>query len=302
MVISHLHIAYVLSEYFADGIDSFHDFNRSNYEMLSRLHSIGSPRQQSRGSLRYQQTNRAGSSFRTEQDHSRSMAHFPDPLFGSAMNTANAMPSEYVGERLSPNQSVGGNYRSHSPRSLPVSVSSSEPLPGVPSEVRAFHQSLPDIDFFGMDEKDAASVHAFHKSLPDLSRSKNLLMDDEDKKPAARYAEPVPLDRINIPGRIEPQHKRASLPPRGPPKKGHSPGEDQIPSASVRLSKDLIECLDKMTYHSIADDNPFEPIPLTPQQERAIRTKQGLSDEMTAELLNNPMDESERCDDEFAEG
>lgn len=230
------------------------------------------------------------------------MAHFPDPLFGSAMNTANAMPSEFVGERLSPSQSAVGHYRSRSPQSLPVSVSSSEALPRVPAEVRALHHSLPEIDYFDRDETDFSGDHILHRSLPQLSLSKQLPMDEEDKKPSAGDIEPVPFDRINIPGRIQPQQKQINLPPMGPAKKSSSPEDDRIPSASARLSKDLIECLDKMTYHSIADDNPFEPIPLSPQQERVIRMKQRLSAEMTAELMNNPMDESERGDDEFAEG
>lgn len=296
-----------------DGIDALDDFNRSNYEMLSRLHGIQSPRQQQQQqrseSMRYQ-SGRAGlpgSDFRMSQDKPRSMSHFPDPLFGSSMNAANAMPSEYVGERLSPSQSASGNYRSRTPQSLSNSVSSSEPLPGVPSEVNPLHHSLPEIDFFDLSEKDAAGS-GMHRSLPDLSLSRHM-PPEEDRKPAARNIEPVPFDRINIPERVESQHKRSSLPPsrppkvppKGLPKRGYSTGDDQIPSASTRLSKDLIECLDKMTYHSIADDNPFEPIPLTPQQEKANRTKKALSEEVTAELLNNPMDDSERCD-EFAEG
>ena len=227
------------------------------------------------------------------------------------MNTANAMPSEYARERLSPRDS-GVAFRSNTPQSLPGS--SGEPLPHVPSEVKAFHHSLPDIDFFGgVEDRDLdESSRALRKYLPDLSLSKHMPLDSEDdRKPAAIDIEPVPFERISIPGRVERhQQKRASLPPSGPIKKGQRTlAEDQIPSSSssgrssgdARLSKDLLECLDKMTYHSIADDNPFEPIPLTPQQEKANAAKQELSEAVTAELLNNPMDDSERCD-EFAEG
>lgn len=289
-----------------DGIDSLDSFNRSNYEMLARLHDVQSTRQPG---VRMPASGRAGfSAAAASADKARSMSHFPDPLFGASMNTANAMPSEYARERLSPRES-GGAYRSHTPQSLPVS--SGEPLPAVPSEVNAFHHSLPDMGFFDLEDRDYSERARLHNSMPDLSLSKHMPMEEEDKKPAASDIEPVPFDRINIPGRAEPRQKSASLPPIGPGplKKGRSLTEDQIPSSSSsgrstgggRLSKDLLECLDKMTYHSIADDNPFEPIPLTPQQEKANAAKQALSDSITAELLNNPMDDSERGD-EFAEG
>ena len=269
--------------------------------MLSRFHDIDSSPNQPSHDMRYQPI-RPETSFRTHPSQPRSKMNFPDPLFGSAMNTANAVPSEYVGERLSPRQSAISSYRSRSPQSLPVPVSSGEPLPRVPSEVRKMHHSLPEIDYFDRGEIDFSDTQALNRSLPDLSLSKHLPINEEDKKPSASDIEPVPFDRINIPGRIQPQQKRISLPPIGPAKKASGAEDDRIPTASARLSKDLIECLDKMTYHSIADDNPFEPIPLTPQQERGIRMKQRMSAEMTAELMNNPMDESERCDDEFAEG
>jgi len=271
--------------------------------MLARLHDVESSRQ---SGMRMPSSGRAGFHTAASADKARSLSHFPDPLFGASMNTANAMPSEYARERLSPHESRGA-YRSNTPQSLPIS--SGEPLPAVPSEVKAFHHSLPDIDFFDLEDRDYSERARFHKSMPDLSLSKHMPMEEEDKKPAASDIEPVPFDRINIPGRAEPRQKSASLPPIGPLKKGRSLTEDQIPSSSSsgrssgggRLSKDLLECLDKMTYHSIADDNPFEPIPLTPQQEKANAAKQALSDSVRAELLNNPMDDSERCD-EFAEG
>jgi hypothetical protein len=64
-----------------------------------------------------------------------------------------------------------------------------------------------------------------------------------------------------------------------------------------------MECLDKMTNHSIADDKLFEPIPLSPQTDRAYMTaKKAEAAAAATELFrHNPTeDDSER--DEFAEG
>jgi hypothetical protein len=64
-----------------------------------------------------------------------------------------------------------------------------------------------------------------------------------------------------------------------------------------------MECLDKMTYHSVVDGNPFEPIPLPPQQESAhIRMRRSIELSSAENLFQNLIiDESEQ-DDEFAEG
>lgn len=207
------------------------------------------------------------------------------------------MPSEFEREVIE-------GYRARSP-----SIAQSAPdfaherLPCTPPDVTAFHQSLPEMGYFGI-EKDPFNEERFlNNSLPDLHFSESNIYK-ADKKKAARDIEPVPLQDIRIPA-------RGSLKGEGeviPMKKVASTFDDmQVSSSSSgrsssgKISKDLMECLEKMTYHSIADDNPFEPIPLTPQQEKEHASKRVSAVDVAAGLFLNPMvDDSER--DEFAEG
>jgi hypothetical protein len=241
------------------------------------------------------------SDFRSLQERSASNTHFPDPLFGSSINAANAMPSEFERERLSPPYE-GYRSRTHSAAWSAPDITRGR-LPAAPSDVKAFHHSLPEISYFEQDKDLFDEELLMHQSLPDLTLSKHA--PDDDKKKAARDIEPIPLQHIRIPG-------RGSLKSMGEtdrPLKKKAPSLDDMQasssssgrSSSGQISKDLLECLDKMTYHSIADDNPFEPIPLAPQQEKAHAAKKVSAGDTTAELLRNPiMDDSER--DEFAEG
>lgn len=286
--------------YLADGLEALETFNRNNYESLSRhIHGMQSPRQQmNTGFASHMERSGGVIGFHRVPDNPRSISNFPDPLFGSSMNAANAMPSEMGRERLPPPANIYAR-QSRTTQSLPVTAS--EPLPVIPKEIKAFHHSLPEIDFFALEDKDHTESTSFHMSLPEISLSTHMPLEYDEKMPATSDVEPVPYNFINVSERIQPTQRIASQLSSGPFKKCDPIPSNSTRSSTDRLSKDLLECLDKMTYHSIADDNPFEPIPLTPQQEKANRTKQGLTDAVRAELLNNPMDDSERCD-EFAEG
>lgn len=233
---------------------------------------------------------------------------YPDPLFGSSMNVSNAMPSDYGGDRGVPPPGDYDDYRAgvdrHSSFASAPEIAL-EPLAG--DEIRAspMHRSVPDIDMSwrGRDPFDIS----IHRPAPSLSLSRHEMplskepLPEEDKKPAASRGDgfdPIPLQHISIPGR---KASDAAAPVKQEPvtKKEEAA---QIPAGSVRsarISRDLMECLDKMTYHSIADDNPFEPIPLTPEQEKELLAKKR---KVPGEIFSAPqMDESERGD-EFAEG
>lgn len=232
--------------------------------------------------------------------------HFPDPLFGSSINDPNAMPSDFAREKLSPHQHVESFRPSRHYSFASAPDSQGEPLPGSSSDQRAFHQSLPDIQYRSSEGKDPFDdeLAHMHQSMPDITASaKGAFPDDEDKKIPARDIEPIPLHHIKIPSRLKSKSKL----PEVPIKKEAS--MEDIPSSSSsgrsgsgRISKDLMECLDKMTYHSIADDKLFEPIPLSPQADKAYASSsQKPAKAAAAELFEQPMDESSERD-EFAEG
>lgn len=283
-----------------DGLQALDSFNRSNYEMLTNLQRTPGSRYPG-SSRRYAS---AASNFRSIQERqAQEQSHFTDPLFGTEINSANAMPSEYDRERLSP-YTERYRARTHSAASSAPDFSR-DPLPCAPSDVKAFHQSLPEMSFFGHEKDPFDDEINMHQSLPDLTLSKHISFESQKKK-SARDLEPIPLQHIRIPGRGSLKSTGEDIPLKKPPP---APSSDDMQvsssssgrSSSGQISKDLMECLDKMTYHSIADDNPFEPIPLAPQQEKAHAAKKGSAVDKAAEHFQNPMvDDSER--DEFAEG
>jgi hypothetical protein len=237
--------------------------------------------------------------------------HMHDPLFGTEINAANAMPSDYGREKITPSaQSYRERERAHAvARQIePEFARSSHHFPSVPPEVKAFHQSYPEISYYNLlnEEFSTHQPTSMHQSLPNLPLSKH---SSEDRKRPAKEIEPIPFEQIHIPGRSYKSTSSESFAKKFPSATYSSTVEEMPPSSQSagipgqRISRDLMECLDKMTYHSIADDNPFEPIPLAPQQETALMLRRS-SDISGASTLfspqHNPLDESER--DEFAEG
>ena len=278
----------------AEGMNSLDSLNRSNYEILARINQLSSTRFQGL-SRRY-----------TPRSSLASESHFPDPLFGSTMNSANEMPSEFEREKLAPQHHMYQERSSHSLASSPPDFA--RPIHTTSSDLRAFHRSLPELSFIGQEKDpfDQDYSYSIHQSLPELPMPKRA-RDLRDERRIPRDIDPIPFHHILIPER----GSLKSTSEEAPMKKSHQgPAVDESQMSSsyigrsghVQISKDLLECLDKMTYHSIADDNPFEPIPLAPQQEKAHAAKKRIADaDTTSNLFSNPIvDDSER--DEFAEG
>ena len=161
------------------------------------------------------------SDFRSKQERPTKESHFPDPLFGGAINSANAMPSEFDREKLSP--SLEG-YRSRSAsiaRSAPDS--SRERLSSASPDVKDFHHSMPEIGYYGLERDPYIEEYSLHQSLPDLVYSK-LAPGEVFKKKAARDTEPVP-DHLRHVGwcdqRGGPRVQRDGLPSRRAPDAAH---------------------------------------------------------------------------------
>lgn len=179
--------------------------------------------------------------------------------------------------------------------------SSVEPiLPYAQMGGTSFHHSLPNIHYQQHDEEsDPFDDESFHQSTPNITVSQHEA-SFPDKMPSVKAMEPIPFHRINL---------KAHLKDVDVAKK--PPADESLPAAStssIRLGRDFIECMDKMTCHSISDDNPFEPIPLTPRQEQELAARRyqmkqtgDLSSDSAPSGDAEPMDESERID-EFAEG
>jgi hypothetical protein len=313
---------------YTEGIDNIDDYNRSNYEMLTRLNRMSN----SKGSASTSASRQFGP--RTSP-YGRAFQHnFPDPLFGASANAAAISPRPLNRNegRLTP----GGQYESDQRATMrqfsfaTAPESSVEPLlPYARLEPTSFHHSLPNIHYQQPDDQsdpfDDDNV-SLHQSLPSIALSQHGAMpepyNNNNKMPKVKSMEPIPFHRINLKGR-----PKEADDPSNTTKKAAALPEETISAASTnstRLSRDLIECLDKMTYHTIHDaNNPFEPIPLTPRQEREIaarrqRQRQQLQQQQQQQLLTlkpmeelssesfpsgeaEPMDESEQID-EFAEG
>jgi hypothetical protein len=255
--------------------------------------------------------------------YGRAVQHnFPDPLFGASANAAITPrpPLSRHEDRLTP----GGQYEPDQRATMrqfsfaTAPESSVEPLPYARLDPTSFHHSLPNIHYQQPDDQsdpfDDDNV-SLHQSMPNITLPQHGVQESYNKTiPKVKSMEPIPFHRINLKGRP----KEADDP--STTKKAALAPEESISAASTnstRLSRDLIECLDKMTYHTIHDHaNPFEPIPLTPRQEQEIaarRRQQQQQQQLTLRPMEElssggflsgdaePMDESERID-EFAEG
>lgn len=228
----------------------------------------------------------ADTTYRYTQQHAR---FFPDPLFGSSMNTSNLMPGERIRRQLHSNINAQAG-------------SQGEPAFDEQAE-KIFNSSLPEFSYNDKDIFQDETGPLYH-SAPQLSyipikkSDSRDSSDDDAKKPAAKLdAEPIPWQQIRFQSSV-----------KGEPERSAPMKMEEIPSSSTasrytgggRISKDLMECLDKMTYHSIADNNVFDPIPLSPQSNKAYAKTRGKVAKVAAAELFDPLDESER--DEFAEG
>jgi hypothetical protein len=316
------------------GMQALDSFNRNNFEMLTRLNRLSGSRYPEASSRRYSGNL---SDYRSRSTRPLVDYHFPDPLFGSSINSVNATPSEFEREKLSaegyrerspsiasstgPDYSSvhsdvgrekltpGGYQRAHAQSIGALPEFSHNPLAQSQSDIKAYHQSLAEFGYYGNEKDPFDDEMPMHQSMPDLSHS---LHGAFDKKKTIRDAEPIPLHHIRIPDRASLKNTGDDAAVKKTPR-SQSIDELQISLSQAaryntgQISKDLMDCLDKMTYHSIADDNPFEPIPLAPQQEKAHALKKapGQSEATSDPARSDPyssnamIDESER--DEFAE-
>jgi hypothetical protein len=311
---------------FAEGIDNIDDFNRSNYEMLTRLNRMS----HAKGST----SSPSGPYGPRRSSYGRSYQQdFPDPLFGASANAAaiaHRPPTSHE-DRLTP----GSPYQPD-PRMTMRQFSfatapepSVDPLPYARLDPTSFHQSLPNIHYQQPDDQSDPfddDDQSLHQSMPNIALQQHSIPEhySSGKVSSVKSMEPIPFHRINLKGRPKEADDPSST-TKKPPAAAMAMPEESISGTSTshtRLSRDLIECLDKMTCHTIHDGNPFEPIPLTPRQEREIaaRRHEQQQQQHQQQLLTTslkpleelstdsfpsgdaePMDESERID-EFAEG
>lgn len=252
------------------------------------------------------------------------MARLPDPLFGTARNTVNATPSEFDRERVTVPQHEFDRDRSMT--GSEPEYNRSEHIAYAPLDAKSFHLSYPEMVYPNIFEDFSLHQQAsIHQTFPDSSFVAKRGQSEGDRKRPAKDMEPVQYEPGNFPAR---RSRKAAVPetfmkkvatnpyPNAAAPSAHS--DVQYPSShhpqsatrmvgGQRISRDLMDCLDKMTYHSIADDNPFEPIPLAPHQEAALNVNRrssdvsAVADSYHQQSRQHPnIDESER--DEFAEG
>lgn len=251
------------------------------------------------------------------------MARLPDPLFGAARNTINATPSDFDRERVAVAQHEFDRDRSMT--TSDPEYNRSEHIAYAPLDAKSFHASYPEMVYPNIFED--FSLHqqsSIHQTFPDSTFVKRS-QGEGDRKRAAKDMEPAQYEQGNFPARRSrksavPETFMKKVATNPYPSAGatgtahsdiHYPSSHHLQSATrmvggQRISRDLMDCLDKMTYHSIADDNPFEPIPLAPHQEAALNVNRRSSDVSAVDSYHQQsqqhptIDESER--DEFAEG
>lgn len=257
------------------------------------------------------------------------MARLPDPLFGTAHNSMNATPSDFDRERVAVAQQEFDRDRSMTTND--PAYNRSEQIVYAPVDAKSFHGPYIDMIhpniFEDFSLQQQSSIHQTFLDPAFAKRGQDLFKDEGDRKRPAKDMEPVQFEQSNFPVR---KSRKAAIPETFIKKVAMSPypvpgvtgsahSDFQFPSShhqstfrmvdGQRMSRDLMDCLDKMTYHSVADDNPFEPIPLAPHQEAALSVNRRSSDVSTVadsfhpqsqQHANSAIDESER--DEFAEG
>lgn len=281
----------------AKASDAYHRIARSEYEISSRLERLSNEVITAHGVNRYQPSfeltsrlNRlsalnipsrgfgstgSSSSFRPvhpgqsfDQYKSRSVSDssyfqqqqsqrsFPDPLFGSSSN-ANVMPSDVGSSRLS-------STRGNSFQTRADMMDADEP----------HYRSMPDLHFdFGASTHslsqdpfmDPKQFQKLYNSLPNMPYTKNQSqLEPVNEKVSSSMnisshhdinLDPIPFNEIKMP----PMEKKVI------PSVDIKKTSVVSSSTSGKMSKDLMECLGKLTEHSIADD--FEPLPLSPRSQ-----------------------------------
>jgi hypothetical protein len=132
------------------------------------------------------------------------------------------------------------------------------------------------------------------------SMHQDIMAVDERKPPAVGDFDPIPLDEIKLPpSSIPKKFAAASTAPgnihsyKKPPMQTYNSASSSSGMSSSggsgRISKDLFECLGKITDHG--DENPYEPIPMSPtaQPRRVQRRHHNPTD--SSRQSNQPPDQ-----------
>lgn len=208
--------------------------------------------------------------------HQQAHRNFPDPLFGGSSN-ANVMPSEMGSGR--------------------VSGSRSKPRAELFDSDDTHYRSMPDLNFdFGSSTHslsqdpfmDPKQFQKLYNSMPNIpfSSSPSQLESVQEKIPSSMNIsshhdlkfdlDPIPFDEIKL---AQPEKKEI---PTTEFKKVSSAPASSNPATSAKLSKDLLECLGKLTEHSIMDD--FEPLPLSSRAQVKQQVEKGIDDDDVLEF------------------
>lgn len=292
--------------HFLSALDGIDDFNRRNYELLSQQTNPTAVR------LPFPEDN-----VLVSQGFARGLGdsqgtttgsgvgdHFPDPLFGTTTGARlfDKNHQSYEDHDTLPPQ------RQFSIASAPDSSIDRTDFVGQPDPMTVFSNSMPELpQVIRSSRRDTFEGDLSLRTLPDLGMSSHPSgrIESERLLPS-RDIEPIPLKNIKLPG--SETKKTSDL---GPPV-AKKPAVDEIPGASVRtakLSKDLVECLSKMTYHNIADDQMFEPIPFAgakttndSSEKESDACAPPTSIHMNMFKSEEMEEDTEGNDDEFAEG
>lgn len=149
------------------------------------------------------------------------------------------------------------------------------------NEMEAMHHSLPNM-YFDADPSDSSDMEPIplNLALPDLATKK--MSTSSATRPAAMSSRLVERTKEEQPDQHQQQHHRHQHQPRG------KAGEDQ----PITISSTLIESLAKITESSGTDDNPFEPIPLSPAAKKRPPVTMSQSDFPNIDDSEQPLDDA----------
>lgn len=240
-------------------------------------------------------------------DHDRtrsySFTQSPSPRLATANAPASAklsidelksMPSDvkpfYFSSEME--ERGGGEYLPRSRRSTmrtPHYNPQSHSLPCSPANVPSvyedadmedLHHSVPNLHFSmgGASRKEPPirEMEAMHHSLP------NFYFDHE----ASDDMEPIPLD-LALPPLSERQHRHSAPAALAQGRTADPLNKDEQP---ITISNTLIESLAKITESASTDDNPFEPIPLSPPTKK--RPSVGVTKDDFPNIEEQPLDDA----------
>jgi hypothetical protein len=126
------------------------------------------------------------------------------------------------------------------------------------AESEEMHHSLPNVHLntagFNVKEESINEMEAMHHSLPNMTYATNT--------PNTRNMDPM-LMSTYANTQLQQRLQREAFITRPSPQMAFKKPAPQ--SRMDEVSKDFLSCLEKLTESTIADDNPFEPIPITPK-------------------------------------